>query len=900
MVLLNKVDGMEKIMKMNVGKVDIIIPIYNAYEDLQKCIESLKKYTDLSVHTLVLINDKSPDNRIKPYLDQLEEEHIKVIHNKENRGFSGNINIGMSISDHDVILLNSDTIVTPNWVEKMLDCAYSDNRIATVTPLSNNATLCSVPNFCEENNIPEGMEIMDIAQVVEKASVKEYPEIPTAHGFCMLVKREVIEDIGNFDAETFGRGYGEENDFCYRATQAGYSHVMCDDTFIYHKGTSSFVSDEKLKYIREHEKILEQRYPIEVRKTHIHCMTNPNKGIFDNIKNFIELWKNKKNILYMVRSDFREDASDNRGGTQFHVKDLTMAFRSEYNVFVLARDYEYLNLTIYAKEKVISYRYYIGEKENYPVFSDKKLRKLYGSILDVFQIERIHIHHTDTLSLEMFYAAEERTIPIITTLHDYYFICPNVKMLDYKDHLCIGKENLTTCKMCLKESLNICEKVDYLSIWRKKSKEVLQKSVQIVVPSQSAKEIIGMYFPELQEKICVIEHGSDINENKKIEEEVGQVIVTHNVKTYIEELQIKKSSFLGIKAWTYEDGQDMAKCNIWIEIEDSKKKVKIFPAKKLIRDDVTRGDIRKRYSGINFCIPIQNVTEGMLNIRVLIENEKGKVKTNGEIYHIQKNEKYTKDKFHIAFIGGLSVAKGAKLAYDLITNSSQDINWFIFGDIGYDKLRELKQDNLIKTGSYDREDLNYLLKGFQIDLVCILPIWPETFCYTLSEAILCKVPVLVTEIGALKERIKKLQCGWSVPVGASWKEILMLIEQIDKNEEKYKSVKKLVEEIKLRNVNEMVEDYRKLYESYLSKEWKTRECVEQKKYIISPEDLIVKGGERNIFNMEEFKLLKEKERELKKIENSVTYSMAKKLAKIHFPGKTKVRKIFYQLKNRKN
>lgn len=889
---------MEKTMEMNVGTVDIIIPIYNAYEDLQLCIDSIKKYTDLSVHTLILVNDKSPDQRIKPYLDQLADSNIQVIHNEENKGFSANINIGMSRSDHDVILLNSDTIVTPNWVEKMLDCAYSDSRIGTVTPLSNNATLCSIPNFCEENEIPEGMELNDMAQIVEKASTKEYPIIPTAHGFCMLIKREVIEDIGDFDAKTFERGYGEENDFCYRAIQAGYSHVMCDTTFIYHKGTSSFVSDEKMRYIQQHEKILEQRYPIEVRRTHIHCMTNPNKGIFDNIKNFIELWKNKKNVLYLVRSDFREDASDNRGGTQLHVKDLAMTLREEYNVFVLARDRDYLNLTIYAKEKEILYRYYIGEKEEYPIFSDKKLGKLYRSILTIFEIERIHIHHTDTLSLEMFYAAEERKIPVITTLHDYYFACPNVKMLDYKEQICIGKENQATCEKCLRENLNICSKVNYLAIWRRKNREVLQKSVQIVVPAQSAKEIILSYFPELENKICVIEHGSDKFYEEEKELELEQVIVTQNVKTYIEELQIKRDGSLLMRGWAFEDGQDMLKCNIWIEVKDSNQKRSLFKAKRLIRDDVTQGDLRKRYSGINLCMPIQEKAEGDLKVRVLIQNEK-EVKTNGEIYHVQKEKKYEKEQFHIAFIGGLSVAKGAKIAYDLIVNSSNNINWFIFGDIGYDKLRDLKQKNLIKTGSYNREDLNYLLKGFQIDLVCILPIWPETFCYTLSESLLCKVPVLVTEIGALKERMKKLQCGWSVPVDTSWKEILELIDRISQDEMEYKRIKQWVEQLELRNVKEMVEDYQKLYETYSGGEWKSDELsIEQKKSILFPVYTVLGSREKTKISVEEVKILKEKEQELKRIENSATYTVAKKIAGLHFPGKMKIRNLFYRLKNR--
>lgn len=891
---------------MEIRKVDIVIPIYNAYEDLQLCIASIKKYTDLSVHTLVLINDKSPDKRIKPYLDQMAGEMIRVIHNEENRGFSGNINLGMSISDHDVILLNSDTIVTPDWVEKMLDCAYREERIATVTPLSNNATLCSVPNFCEENKIPEGMEINDMAQIVEMASVKEFPEIPTAHGFCMLVKREVIREIGNFDVETFGRGYGEENDFCYRAIQAGYYHVMCDNVFIYHKGTSSFVSEEKMRYIREHEKVLEQRYPMEVRNTHMHCMTNPNQFLFDNVANFIKLWGNKKNILYLMRSDFREDTSDNRGGTQFHVKDLTMAFRKEYNVFVLARDFEYLNLTIYTKEDSILYRYYIGTKEAYPVFSNRKLKELYGEILDVFQIERVHIHHTDTLSLEMFYAAEERKIPIITTLHDYYFACPNVKMLDYQDRLCIGKENPANCEMCLQTSLHICGKVDYLAIWRKKSREVLQKSVQIVVPSSSAKQIIGSYFPELQEKICVIEHGSDGYEKKDTKVELESAAITHNVKTYIEELQIKKERALLIKGWTFEDGQNMGKCDIWAEIEDAKQNIRMWKAKKVRRDDVTQGDIKKRYSGIRFCVPIQEAAEGILNIRILIQNEEGQVKTNGEIYHIRKKEVFQKDTFHVAFIGGLSTAKGAKLAYDLILNSSEAISWFIFGDIGYEKLRELKQKNLVKTGSYDREDLGELLNGFQIDLVCILPIWPETFCYTLSEAILCKVPVLVTEIGALKERMEKLQCGWSVAADASWKDMLAVIERIRKDESEYKNVKQRFEEIKLRNVEEMAADYRKLYQDCILKDINWKECTaERKKYILNPAYLastsVSVPGSRmgEVINIEEFQLLKEKERELQQIENSVTYGVAKKLAGMHFPGKMKMRNLFYRLKNRK-
>ena len=235
---------------MSVKKcVDIIIPIYNAYEDLTICLESLYKNTNLKENRLILINDNSPDERIKPYLEQQRGENIIVIHNESNKGFSNNINIGMAQSEeNDVILLNSDTILTANWVEKIVACAYREPSIGTVTPLSNNATLCSVPEFCEENKLPEGMTVDQAGEIIEKCSMHRYPRITVAHGFCMFVKREVIDAVGNFDAETFERGYGEENDFCNRAEQAGYHHVMCDDTYIYHSGTKSFISKGKIHY----------------------------------------------------------------------------------------------------------------------------------------------------------------------------------------------------------------------------------------------------------------------------------------------------------------------------------------------------------------------------------------------------------------------------------------------------------------------------------------------------------------------------------------------------------------------------------------------------------------------------------------------------------------------------
>ena len=216
--------------------IDIIIPIYNAFDFVKKCIETVIEHTDLTQHTLLLVNDKSTDERILPLLNSFIKENqslnIILIDNKDNQGFVRTVNIGMQYSHHDVVLLNSDTEVTRNWLSKIQNCAYSKPAVATVTPLSNNATLASVPIFLAENTIPPGLSVEEYADIVEKCSMNLFPDIPTAHGFCMYIKREAIDDLGLFDEETFGKGYGEENDFSYRCLQAGYRHLLCDNTYI--------------------------------------------------------------------------------------------------------------------------------------------------------------------------------------------------------------------------------------------------------------------------------------------------------------------------------------------------------------------------------------------------------------------------------------------------------------------------------------------------------------------------------------------------------------------------------------------------------------------------------------------------------------------------------------------
>lgn len=794
-------------------KIHVIIPVYNAYDELYQCVESLIKYTDLNQHELIFVNDNSSDERIFEFLKKIDRENIKVLHNEENCGFSASVNKGILSCKGDVILLNSDTIVTKKWIEKMVECAYSDEAIATVTPLSNNATLCSIPNFCEENDIPSGYTVDEFAKLIERWSFKKYPIITVANGFCMYIKRSVIECIGLFDSETFSRGYGEENDFCFRAEQAGYRHVMCDNTFIYHKGTSSFLSEEKKQYIKNNAKILESRYKFQVAKNEQYCSFDKEEEVRNNISLALKLKNKKKNILYLVQADFREDASNNIGGTQFHVQDLMLGLKDNYNVFVASRDEDYLRLTVYINDERISYKFFIGNIPDYYTFTNRHQKELYKNILRGFSIDIVHIHHTLGLSLDLYYEAKKLNIPLFATLHDLFYICPTIKMINNKNELCVYRDNKKMCSECLKSTSNISETIDYIHIWRNKNSEALKLCDKIFVPSNSTKEIFSAYYSELSDKISVISHGVDSFEENQLKN-IEKLKITDKCKYYVDYMFNKPSNNQLIEGWAYLEECDSKESQIFIHISDEKGKEEVLEANISARPDVA--EIIKQeylYCGFSLTIPKHMFNNGNLSIRIVVFNN-GQLYSNGKVEMVPYDNYLEKTKFHVAFIGGMAYTKGSQLAYKMIKNSSKDIKWYVFGGIGDGDLDSIQQDNLIKTGWYDRKKLKSLIEINKIDLICILPIIPETFCYTLSEALMCKIPVLVTDIGALGDRVKEMDCGWLIKPNSDYREILKLVDYIKDTPDEYNDKLKIVSNLQVRSISDMITDYKQIYSEY--------------------------------------------------------------------------------------
>jgi len=244
-------------------RTEIVVPVYNAAEDLRACVASVLRHTPAGLFGLTLIDDASPDPAVRAYFRELavrSSAPVRMFRNESNLGFVATANLGMALQPQcDILLLNSDTLVTPGWLERILRCADSDSMIGTITPFSNNAEICSFPDLCVNRSLDSLPPIEEIAAALTRRR-PGYPDIPTAVGFCMYIRRSLLDTVGAFDAVTFGRGYGEENDFCMRTRAAGYRNVICDDAFVAHTGGCSF-SDDKPRLMRENGARLLARYP---------------------------------------------------------------------------------------------------------------------------------------------------------------------------------------------------------------------------------------------------------------------------------------------------------------------------------------------------------------------------------------------------------------------------------------------------------------------------------------------------------------------------------------------------------------------------------------------------------------------------------------------------------------
>jgi GT2 family glycosyltransferase len=221
---------------------DIVVPVYRGEAETRACLQSVFAAANRREVEVVVVDDASPEPAISAWLRALAAEgRITLITHAENRGFVASVNEAMALHPaRDVVLLNSDTEVAAGWIDRIGAHLERDPAIGTVTPFSNNATICSYPRTLVANTLPPGESIASLDAAFAAANAGRNVDVPTGVGFCMAISRRCLDRVGLFDYERYGLGYGEEVDFCMRAARAGFRNVLAGDVFVRHQGEVSF------------------------------------------------------------------------------------------------------------------------------------------------------------------------------------------------------------------------------------------------------------------------------------------------------------------------------------------------------------------------------------------------------------------------------------------------------------------------------------------------------------------------------------------------------------------------------------------------------------------------------------------------------------------------------------
>jgi GT2 family glycosyltransferase len=249
--------------------VDIIVCVHNALEDVRNCLSSVMRCT-LPPYRLVLVDDGS-SAETQDYLIAFASQHgATLIRHDTAQGYTLAANAGLrTVTAPFCVLLNSDTVVTESWLDRMMDPMRHDNRVGLIGPMSNTASWQSAPEQIvngdwAENVLPDGLSPDDMARLLAKGSSRRPVPVGFLNGFCLLIRQAVIEEIGYFDDVTFRAGYGEENDYCIRARKAGWKLQVAEDAYVFHNQSRSYGHDRRRTLARNADQALSKKHQSEM------------------------------------------------------------------------------------------------------------------------------------------------------------------------------------------------------------------------------------------------------------------------------------------------------------------------------------------------------------------------------------------------------------------------------------------------------------------------------------------------------------------------------------------------------------------------------------------------------------------------------------------------------------
>ncbi len=486
--------------------VDIIIPVYNGMEFLEEFFDRLLLGTP-APYRLIIVDDASPDPRVYPFLENMVQRlpagTAILLRNAKNLGFVGTVNRALGISQHDVVLLNTDVLLPPDWLGRLMAPINEDARVASVTPFTNAGTICSFPQCCVDNAPFMALDVADIDRAFRRVNPTIHAiDLPTGVGFCMALSRRAINEVGVLDEQAFGKGYGEENDWCMRATRRSYRHRIAPNLYVYHRHGGSFAPEEKKALLDRNLRLLEARYPEYPALVERFIHEDPLRPIRQVMAVLLAAEHAAKTMLII---------DHDRGGGANHYRDTLVDQWLREHTLVLLFVEDYLN------RKCTLKCCYGDDRWSFTVPDLNAIKDLSEEI-DITEIwyNSTVFSSNPMASIQLVTELKRNSnASLIITIHDYYPLCPSYTLVDHQGRFC-GLPDPAVCRRCLPHNrLVFPNAIDDIDRWRDVWGACLGLSDSILCFSESSKLLVERIYPLVADRIQVRPHALDYFPSRK-------------------------------------------------------------------------------------------------------------------------------------------------------------------------------------------------------------------------------------------------------------------------------------------------------------------------------------------------------------------------------------------------
>ena len=515
----------DNILSVLGSEISIILYIDDDFEDAESSIDSIIQNTKIN-YELIIIDDNNSDNRIKTLLNNLDtNKNVKIIRNTIRLGFLKSVNSILEKSEEDVIILKSGVRVTVHWLQKLLVAAYSNEKIGVVSPLSDSVKF--LEDILSKNTRLQNLKPDEISYLIENISEHIKPEISHPNESCIYIKKETINSVGLFNEDIIDLKKAKKS-FFDRVLDNEWKIIIDDSTYVY---------QDEYSFDNDWNKKLESSFQIKELKEIIGVRA-------DNLNLMVP----KKRVLHILH----ENVHGLTGGTSKTTMDIIEEIDDQFECYILVSSVKELILWKKEHKRIIKLKtwntksqwglnkFYIGEYKN-----------LYFQILIALNIDLVHIQHLIGHTFDLPIVAKNLGIPSILSLHDFYYICPTIQLLNHDNQYCAGicANNNTQCTVPNDDIFgNIPMLSEFIPTWKEEVLGLLDNCETFTTPTKSTRDIYFSIYPELKNKTFnVIEHGRDFkktvpnyeipSEDKPIKILIPGIIKNHKGHDFIIELK---------------------------------------------------------------------------------------------------------------------------------------------------------------------------------------------------------------------------------------------------------------------------------------------------------------------------------------------------------------------------